>query len=127
MKVILLDELAGKGHEGDVVDVARGFAVNYLLPRKLAVKATSGNLKQLESRRDNIEKRDAARRSVAEGIAIQILVDRSGSMQAMDFHVNGKPVDRLAAVLSVWILAFGCTLRPSDLDARTPPDLGDRR
>jgi large subunit ribosomal protein L9 len=33
MKVILTAEVKGKGHEGDVVDVTRGYAVNYLLPR----------------------------------------------------------------------------------------------
>lgn len=72
MKVILLDEIKGKGHEGDVVDVARGYAVNYLLPRKLAVEATQGNLKQLEARSANIEKRETARRSDAEGIAARL-------------------------------------------------------
>lgn len=66
MKVILLDEVKGKGREGEVVDVARGFAVNFLFPRKLAVEATSGNLKQLEARKGNIEKRESARRSEAE-------------------------------------------------------------
>jgi large subunit ribosomal protein L9 len=68
MKVILLQELKGRGGEGDVIDVARGFAVNYLLPRKVAIEATSGNLKQLELRRHNIEKREASRMSDAEGI-----------------------------------------------------------
>lgn len=61
MKVILLEELKGKGGEGDVVDVAQGFAVNYLLPRHIAMEATSGNLKQLEMRKHNIEKRELAR------------------------------------------------------------------
>jgi large subunit ribosomal protein L9 len=61
MKVILLQELKGRGGEGDVIDVARGFAVNYLLPRKMAIEATSGNLKQLEQRVHNIQKREAAR------------------------------------------------------------------
>ena len=61
MKVILLQELKGRGGEGDVVEVARGFAVNYLLPRKVAIEATSGNLKQLEQRRHNIQKREEQR------------------------------------------------------------------
>ncbi|MDO8915653.1 MAG: 50S ribosomal protein L9 [Coriobacteriia bacterium] len=69
MKVILTQEVKGKGHEGDVVDVARGYAANYLLPRKMAVAATTGNLKQLEARMSNIEKRNNARRTDAEGIA----------------------------------------------------------
>ena len=61
MKVILLDEVKGKGREGEVVEVARGFAVNYLFPRKLAVQATSGNLKQLDARKGNIDKREEPR------------------------------------------------------------------
>ena len=61
MKVILLKELKGRGGEGDVVDVAQGYAVNYLLPQGIAVEATKGELKQLEQRRHNIEKRELAR------------------------------------------------------------------
>lgn len=68
MKVILLTEIKGKGGEGDVVDVARGFANNYLLPRKMAVVATKGNLKQLEMRRANIAKREKTRIADAEAL-----------------------------------------------------------
>jgi large subunit ribosomal protein L9 len=68
MKVILLQELKGRGGEGDVIEVARGFAVNYLLPRKVAIEATSGNLKQLEQRRHNIQKREEQRVGSAEGL-----------------------------------------------------------
>ncbi len=55
MKVILLKELKGRGGEGDVIDVAQGFAVNYLLPQGIALKATKGELKQLEQRRGNTQ------------------------------------------------------------------------
>ena len=61
MKVILLGEIRGKGGEGDVIDVAQGYAENYLFPKKLAVAATKGNLRQLEERRNNIAKREAVR------------------------------------------------------------------
>ena len=61
MKVILLKELQGKGGEGDVVNVADGFANNYLLREGIAVRATKGNLAQLEKRKSNIEKREATR------------------------------------------------------------------
>ncbi len=61
MKVILLGEIKGKGGEGDVVEVAQGYAENFLFPQGLAIKATEGNLKQLEQRRHNIEKRELAR------------------------------------------------------------------
>ena len=66
MKVILLGELRGKGGEGDIVDVAQGFAENYLFPNKIAQPATPGNIKQLEERRHNIEKREAERIASAE-------------------------------------------------------------
>jgi len=66
MKVILLQELRGKGGEGDVIEVATGYAVNYLLPKKIAIEASKGNLKQLELRRHNIAKREATRLDTAE-------------------------------------------------------------
>jgi large subunit ribosomal protein L9 len=69
MKVILTAEVKGKGHEGDIVEVARGYAANYLLPRNMAVAATPGNIKQLEARMENIRKRNATRLGDAETIA----------------------------------------------------------
>jgi large subunit ribosomal protein L9 len=69
MKVILTAEVKGKGHEGDVVEVARGYAVNYLLPRQMAIQATAGNLKQLDARMSNIRTRNEARETDARSIA----------------------------------------------------------
>jgi large subunit ribosomal protein L9 len=66
MKVILLQELKGKGGEGDVVEVAKGFANNFLLPRKIAQQATTGNLKQLDLRKHNIQKRETDRLDTAD-------------------------------------------------------------
>lgn len=68
MKVILLTEVQGKGGEGDVVEVARGFFNNYLGPQKKAMLATAGNLKQLEQRRGNIAKREEKRIADAEAL-----------------------------------------------------------
>ena len=73
MKVILLQELKGKGGEGDVVDVAPGFANNYLLPQKVAILATKGNLKQLEQRKHNIAAREENR--IAEANASKAALD----------------------------------------------------
>ncbi len=69
MKVILLKELKGKGGEGDVIDVAPGFANNYLLTQGYAIKATKGNLKQLEDRKKNIAKREEVRIADANALA----------------------------------------------------------
>ena len=73
MKVILLQELKGKGGEGDVVDVAPGFANNYLMPQCIAILATKGNLKQLEMRKKNIAKREEAR--LADAAKLQAALD----------------------------------------------------
>lgn len=69
MKVILLQELKGHGGEGDVVEVAKGYAVNFLFPRKIAIEATAGNLKQLEQRGKNIRARETQRSEEAAKLA----------------------------------------------------------
>lgn len=68
MKVILTADVEGKGLTGDVLDVAQGFAVNHLFPRKLAVQATKGELKQLEDRRVKLEKLEGERLAQAEAL-----------------------------------------------------------
>lgn len=72
MKVILLTELKGKGGEGDIVEVADGYANNYLFPQKIAVPATKGNLKQLEQRKHNIATREATRIEEAEALKAKL-------------------------------------------------------
>lgn len=72
MKVILLQELRGRGGEGDVITVADGFANNYLLRQGIAVRATKGELKQLEQRRGAIAKREEKRIADAEALKAQL-------------------------------------------------------
>lgn len=75
MKVILLQELKGKGGEGDVIEVADGFANNYLLTQGIAIKATKGNLKQLEQRKHNIAKREETR--LADAVKLQETLEKT--------------------------------------------------
>lgn len=51
MKVILLKDVPGQGKRGDVVNVAEGYARNYLFPRGLASEASKGKMKELADRR----------------------------------------------------------------------------
>ncbi len=51
MKVILLEDVKSLGKKGDVVNASDGYARNMLLPRKLAIPATEGNMKDLEAKR----------------------------------------------------------------------------
>lgn len=71
MKVVLLEDVKNLGRKGDIVQVAEGHARNYLLPRKLAVEATEGKIKQLakvqeaavrKKQREEIEAKDLAGR-----------------------------------------------------------------
>jgi large subunit ribosomal protein L9 len=48
MKIILLDDVAKVGRRGEVRDVSDGFARNFLIPKKLALSASAGNLKNLD-------------------------------------------------------------------------------
>lgn len=84
MKVILVSEVKGKGGEGDVIEVAQGYAENYLFPQKIALPATPGNLKQLEQRRHKIAEREATRIKDAE--AMQEKLD--GKLVVVDVKIG---------------------------------------
>jgi large subunit ribosomal protein L9 len=66
MDVILLERVEKLGAIGDVVTVKNGFARNYLLPRKKALRANEANKKVFEANRAQIEADNAARRSDAQ-------------------------------------------------------------
>jgi large subunit ribosomal protein L9 len=81
MEVILRDHVDNVGKRGDVVKVADGYARNYLLPRKLALIATPGNMKQIERERVKLDAKEAEEKAGAEAIAarmstIQVVISR---------------------------------------------------
>ena len=65
MQVILQENVEKLGTRGEVVNVAKGYARNYLLPRKLALEASAGNLKRLVKIRETLSKRTATEREQA--------------------------------------------------------------
>jgi large subunit ribosomal protein L9 len=66
MQIILQEDVDKLGHRGDVVTVKPGYARNFLLPRKLAVEATSGNLKAIEKIRTSLAKKTATELDAAQ-------------------------------------------------------------
>ena len=68
MKVILNKDLSTLGEEGDVKDVARGYARNYLFPRGIALPYTPETVKLFEARKEEIEARKAQKRQDALGL-----------------------------------------------------------
>ncbi len=71
MRIVLRDDVENLGKKGDLVDVADGYARNYLVPRGLALKATAGNQKQADAMRRNREVREARDREAAQSLAAQ--------------------------------------------------------
>jgi large subunit ribosomal protein L9 len=69
MKIILLDDVPKLGRRGEVREVSDGYARNYLLPHRLALAATAGNLKNLDSIKARQEQRAVRQRTEAEQMA----------------------------------------------------------
>jgi large subunit ribosomal protein L9 len=66
MQIILQEDVEKRGTRGEVVTVKPGYARNFLLPRKLALEASPGNLKRLEKIRTTLAKRTATERDQAQ-------------------------------------------------------------
>ena len=73
MKVVLRTDVAGLGHKGDLLDVADGYARNYLVPKNLAMKAGAGVEAQAEGMRKARAIQDAADRDAAQEIASKVV------------------------------------------------------
>ena len=80
MKVILTQDIAQQGKQGDVLTVADGYARNYLFPRKLAVEAAGGALKNLEMRQAQDERRTEKLRQQADRTA-EMLLDKTVTLR----------------------------------------------
>jgi large subunit ribosomal protein L9 len=100
MQVILLSDVDKVGLRGEVVDVARGYARNYLLPRRLAEEATPGRVADLR-KRDNLRSRQEAR--------------------------NAEQATEIADVLRKTVLSFDVKAGPTGslFGSVTPTDIAD--
>ncbi|GIU90278.1 MAG: 50S ribosomal protein L9 [Acidimicrobiia bacterium] len=72
MKIVLRADVDNLGKKGDLVEVADGYARNYLVPKGLALRATPGVQKQADAMRRNREARDRREREAAEALAGQL-------------------------------------------------------
>jgi large subunit ribosomal protein L9 len=71
-KLILIEDVDGLGLAGDEINVSPGYARNYLLPRKKAMKASPGVLRQLEARKEKIEQQRKENLESAQRLAEKI-------------------------------------------------------
>jgi large subunit ribosomal protein L9 len=124
MDVILLERVEKLGAIGDVVKVKDGFARNFLLPRKKALRANAANKKVFEANRERIEADNASRRSDAEteaktleGVSVTLIRQSSntgqlyGSVAVRDLIealvADGHKVDKSQIALNRPIKAIG--------------------
>ena len=80
MKVILLTDVKGSGKKDEIINVSDGYARNFLFPKKMAVEATPGAMKEIERKRAAEAAREAERRAQAEEKARQ-LKDKTVNVQ----------------------------------------------
>lgn len=98
MQVILLERVEKLGQIGDVVSVKTGFARNYLLPTKKALRATKANKEVFESQRKEIEANNVKARTEAEGIAKKMdglsisLIRQAGETGQLYGSVNSRDI-----------------------------------
>lgn len=88
MEVILQKDVKNLGKKGEVVDVAEGYARNFLLPRGLAVEATAGNLKQVSL--ENKAKKQKRERELKEAQDIAAKLDGQKLQIATKVGESGK-------------------------------------
>ena len=98
MKVLLKENIEKLGERGEIVDVANGYARNYLLPRNFAVMATETNFRQLESERAKIAKRSAAEHTALEAERDQI--ERTSCTVVAPPSSRRQPLDAPGSVVS---------------------------
>ena len=103
MKVILFKDLSPLGEEGDVKDVAKGYARNYLFPRGIAYPYNERTLKILDGRREAIEAKKAQKRNDAaglkerlEGLSLEITMPAGANGRLYGAVTNQTVADELA-------------------------------
>jgi large subunit ribosomal protein L9 len=137
VKVVLRSDVDNLGKKGDLVDVADGYARNYLVPRGLALKANAGIQKQADAMRRNREARDRREREAAQALAAQFegrtisIKARAGgegrlfgSVTSVDIadavqQQTGAELDRRKIELAEPLKELG----PAELTVRLHPDV----
>ena len=98
MKVILQKDMDELGLEGDIVNVANGYARNYLIPKEMALEANTSNIKAFELKKKKIEIRRIKAREEAEKVKLQL-----GEIVLSFSHKAGKEGKLYGSITSMEI------------------------
>jgi large subunit ribosomal protein L9 len=104
MQIILQEDVEKLGTRGQVVEVAEGYARNFLLPRKLALEASAANMKRLEKMRAVFAKKEATEKESAQklaellgGVTLEFARRAGDNDQLFGSVTSGDVADALAA------------------------------
>ena len=95
MQIILLEKVVNRGNLGDVVKVKDGYARNFLIPKRIAKRATPAAMAEFEARRAELEKIAAEKLAAAQGVAekmtgVSVTVTRKAGMDGRLFGSVGN-------------------------------------
>ncbi len=119
MKVILNEDLLNLGEEGDVKDVANGYARNYLFPKKLAVPYTRQNIQTLERTRTAIEARKEVKRKEAFGLKEKL------DTEELTFRMTAAESGKLFGSVTSSLIAEELVKRGYDIERKRIDVPGD--
>jgi len=114
VKLLLNESVKNVGKVGDVVEVSAGYARNFLLPKRLAVEPTAGNVKKIEARRKEIERLEQERRKqqaaiIAKLTGVEVTMERKANEQG---HLFGSVS---ATDIAKALKAQGFDIAPDDV------------
>ena len=112
MKVILREDVEAVGNIGDVLEVARGFARNYLIPRNKAVEATSRSLKAIEHAKRVIGEKAKKEKAVLESYGKKV------SATAVTISVNVGKDDKMFGAVTTKDIAEALAVQGIEIDRR---------
>src|SRR5207249_6937661 len=112
MKVIMREDVDGVGNIGDVLEVARGYARNFLLPRNKAVEATSRNLKAIEHAKRVIGEKAKKEKALVEDYAKKV------SATPVTITVNVGKDDKLFGSVTTKDIAEALAAQGIEVDKR---------
>jgi large subunit ribosomal protein L9 len=109
IEVILREHVENLGRRGEIVKVADGYARNYLLPRKLALRVTTGNKRQIERERAKADAREAEEVQIAQALAARIgamevsITRRVGEQDALYGSVTASDIAEALAASEIHV------------------------
>ncbi|PJA95765.1 MAG: 50S ribosomal protein L9 [Ignavibacteriales bacterium CG_4_9_14_3_um_filter_34_10] len=112
MKVILRKNYDQLGKVGQVVNVKEGFALNFLIPRKIAFLATEGNIKALEEEKKQISKKAAKELEAAQKLGVEL------EKVSVTIPVKVGEEDKLFGTVTAQMIADSLKEKGYDIDKR---------